>query len=330
MSSRIVSAPARIVASGCYVPERVLTNTDFESMLDTNDEWIVQRTGIKQRHVVSDGQHASHMAFGAIDDLLAHHPGIAIATIDYVLVATTTSDYVYPSVAAMIQDRYGIPTTAGALDISGACAGFAYAINLATGLLATGQASRVLVVAADALTRSADYTDRSTCVLFGDGAGALVIEHSDTPAILGMTAGADGSAGKFLFRTNMRFDINGTVDDTRLLRQDGRNVFRWVIENIPSTIAQILDRAGLTMADIDWFAPHSANLRMIEALNKRLDFPMEKTLVSVVDYGNTSAVSIPLALIPAAREGRVKTGDRILLIGFGGGLVSAGNVIIWQ
>lgn len=326
---RILAAHARVAATGMFVPERILTNADFEKLVDTNDEWIVQRTGIKTRHVVSEGEHASHLAFNAIDDLLEHHPDVEIETIDYILVASTTSDYVYPSLAAMIQDRFGVPTTAGALDISGACAGFAYGINLATGLLASGQATRVLVVAADALTRSADYTDRSTCVLFGDGAGVVLIEQSEKPGILGMTSGSDGSAGKYLFRTNFRFDINGTVDDTGLLRQDGRNVFRWVIENIPNTIASILERAGLTLDDIDWFAPHSANLRMIEALNKRIGFPMEKTLLSVVDYGNTSGVSVPLALIPATRDGRVKSGDRVLIIGFGGGLVSAGNVLVW-
>ncbi len=326
---RILAAHARVAAAGIFVPERVLTNADFEKLVDTNDEWIVQRTGIKTRHVVSEGEHASTLAFGAIDDLLEHHPDVELETIDYILVASTTSDYVYPSLAAMIQDRFGIPTTAGALDISGACAGFAYGINLATGLLASGQAARVLVVAADALTRSADYTDRSTCVLFGDGAGVVLVEQSEKPGILGMTSGSDGSAGKYLFRTNFRSDINGTVDETRLLRQDGRNVFRWVIENIPDTIASILERAGLTLDDIDWFAPHSANLRMIEGLNKRIGFPMEKTLLSVVDYGNTSAVSVPLALVPATRDGRVKSGDRILVIGFGGGLVSAGCVLVW-
>ncbi|MHB8145950.1 MAG: beta-ketoacyl-ACP synthase 3 [Vulcanimicrobiaceae bacterium] len=328
--SRVISAPARVAATGMFVPQRVLANADFEKLVDTNDEWIVQRTGIKTRHVVSESEHSSDLAFGAIDDLLEHHPDIEIETVDYILVASTTPDYVYPSLAAMIQDRYGIPTTAGALDISGACAGFVYAINLATGLIATRQATRVLAIAADALTRSADYTDRSTCVLFGDGAGVALIEHSGVPAILGMTAGADGSAGKFLYRTNLRFDINGTTDETRLLRQDGRNVFRWVMENIPLTIASILDRAGLTLDEIDWFVPHSANLRMIEALARRIEFPMEKTLLSIVDYGNTSAVSIPLALIPAVRDGRIKAGDRILLTAFGGGLVSAGNVIVWQ
>ena len=327
MSARIVSAPARVAAFGAFAPARILTNADFEAMLDTNDEWIVQRTGIKTRHVVSEGEHASHLAIGAVEDLIAHYPGADIASVDYVIVSSTTSDYVYPSVAAMLQTHYGMTLRTGAVDITATCAGFCYAINLACGLVASGQAERVLAIAAEALTRSADYTDRSTCVLFGDGAGAALIERSDTPGISGMSSGADGSAGKFLYRTNLRFDIDGVVDESKLLRQNGRNVFRWVIENIPGEVHRILNRAGMTLDDIDWFVPHSANLRMIEALTKNLGIPMEKTLLSIVEFGNTSSASIPLALVPAIRDGRVKRGDKILTIGFGGGLVSAGCVI---
>jgi 3-oxoacyl-[acyl-carrier-protein] synthase III len=325
---RIVAAPARLGAVGMHVPARVLANADFEKMFETSDEWIVQRTGIRTRHVVSEGEYSSHLAIGAIDNLLAKNPGVRLADVDYIIVATTTPDYSYPSVAAMLQDHYGLPTSVGALDIATACAGFAYGINLACGAIASGESDRVLVVAADALTRSVDYTDRSTAVLFGDGGGAAIIERSDEPRILGMTHGADGSGGKFLYRTGVRTEINGKVDESRLLRQDGRDVYRWVLENVPKDVARILERAGLTFADIDWFVPHSANLRMIEALNKRLEFPMERTLLSVCDYGNTSAVSIPLALIPALRDGSVKPGQRVLVMGFGGGLVSAGQVLL--
>lgn len=328
MSGRTVAAPARVAALGAYAPQRILSNADFEQMLDTNDEWIVQRTGIKTRHVVSDGEHASHLAIGAIDDLIAHHPNADVVGADFVIVSSTTSDYVYPSLAAMVQTKYGMSLRTGAVDIAATCAGFCYAINLACGLIASGQAERVLAIAAEALTRSADYTDRSTCVLFGDGAGAALIERSEQPGILGMASGADGSAGKYLYRTNLRYDIDGIVDESRLLRQNGRNVFRWVIENIPNEVHRILDRSGMTLDEIDWFVPHSANLRMIETLNKYLDFPMEKTLLSIVEFGNTSSASIPLALVPAIRDGRVKRGDKVLVIGFGGGLVNAGCVII--
>lgn len=329
MNKTIVSAPARIAALGIYAPEAVLTNADFERRLDTSDEWIVKRTGIRRRHRVADDQHTSHLAIAAVDDLFAHHPERSIRDVDYLIVGSSTPDYAYPSVSAMLQAHYGLPRTVGALDISTACAGFAYGINLATGLIGTGQIRRALVIVADALTRSVDYTDRSTAVLFGDGAGAALVEYSAEPAIFGMDAGADGSGGKFLYRTGLRTEINGIVDTSRLLHQEGAAVYRWVLENVPLAIARILDRAGMTLADIDWFVPHSANMRMIEALDKRLPFPFERTLLSVEEYGNTSAVSIPLALVPAVRDGRVRPGHRLLLMGFGGGLVTAGNVLVW-
>lgn len=312
-----------------YAPDKILTNDDFAARLDTSDEWIVKRTGIRRRHVVAPDQYSSHLAIAAVDDLLAHHPEVRVEDIDYIIVASSTPDYAYPSLSAMLQAHYGLAKTVGALDVTAACAGFAYGINLATGLIGTGQVRRVLVIAADALTRSIDYTDRSTCVLFGDGAGAALIEHRADPAIFGMDAGADGTGGKFLYRTALRTEINGVENGSGLLHQEGPAVYRWVLENVPPAIFRILDRAGLTLDDIDWFAPHSANLRMIEALAKRLPFPIERTLLSVEEYGNTSAVSIPLALVPAVRDGRVKPGQRVLLIGFGGGLVTAGNVIVW-
>ncbi len=325
----IVSARARIAALGMYTPERVVANADFEQQLDTSDEWIVKRTGIRRRRRVADDQHTSHLAIAAVDDLLAHHHDVAISDVDYLIVGSSTPDYAYPSVSAMLQAHYGLPRTVGALDISTACAGFAYGLNLAAGLIGTGQIRRALVIVADALTRSVDYTDRSTAVLFGDGAGAALVEYSEQPAIFGMDAGADGNGGKFLYRTGLRTEINGVVDTSRLLRQEGSAVYRWVMENVPLAVFRILDRAGLTLGDIDWFVPHSANMRMIEALDKRLPFPIERTLLSVEEYGNTSAVSIPLALVPAVRDGRVRPGQRLLLVGFGGGLVTAGNVLLW-
>ncbi len=326
----IVSAPARIAALGIYAPERIVTNADFERRLNTSDEWIVQRTGIRRRRAVAEGQYSSHLAIAAVEDLLAHNPHVRVEEIDYIIVGSSTPDYAYPSLSAMLQNHFNLPPTVGALDISTACAGFTYGINLAAGLIGTHQVRRVLVIVADALTRSIDYSDRSTSVLFGDGAGAALVEYSDQPAIFGMDAGADGSGGKFLYRTALRTDINDVVDSTRLLRQEGSAVYRWVLENVPSVAYRVLERAGMSLADVDWFVPHSANLRMIEALDKRLPFPIERTLISVEEYGNTSAVSIPLALVPAVRDGRVKAGDRVLLVGFGGGLVTAGNVVIWS
>ncbi|MBV8116479.1 MAG: beta-ketoacyl-ACP synthase 3 [Candidatus Eremiobacteraeota bacterium] len=324
-----VWAPARIAAVGAYVPPEVLTNADFERRLETSDEWIVKRTGIRRRHIAAADQHTSHLAIAAVDDLLVHHPETQMSDVDYIIVGSSTPDYAYPSISAMLQAHYGLRPTVGALDISTACAGFAYGINLAAGLIGTGQVRRVLVIVADVLSRSVDYADRSTAVLFGDGAGAALVEYSAEPAIFGMDAGADGNGGKFLYRTALRTDINGIVDASRLLRQEGSAVYRWVLENIPAAVGRILARAGMTLEDIDWFVPHSANLRMIEALDKRLPFPIEKTLTSIEEHGNTSAVSMPLALVPAVRDGRVRPGQRLLLMGFGGGLVMAGNVLLW-
>ena len=328
MTDRLVSAPARVSAFGMYVPQRVLTNADFERMFETSDEWIVQRTGIRTRHVVAENEYSSHLAIGAIDDLLAHHPQVDLRRIDYLIVNSTTPDYAYPSVSAQLQAHYDLPKSTGALDIATACAGFAYAVNLACGLIASGECDRVLAIAADSLTRSVDYTDRSTAVLFGDGAGVALIERSAAPQIFGMSHGSDGTGGRFLYRTAARTEINGEIDESRQLRQNGREVYRWVLENVPNDIARILRRSGLTLEQIDWFVPHSANLRMIEALCKRIGFPIERTLLSVTEYGNTSAVSIPLALIPAVRDGRVKPGERVLIMGFGGGLVTSGCVAV--
>jgi len=324
-----LAAPVRMSALGMYVPETVITNADLQRIVETSDEWILQRTGIRTRRRVAENQYTSDLCVRAVEDLLRNSPGVSPSSIEYILLATTTPDYVYPSVAALVQDRVGIPTSAGALDISAACAGFCSAMNLGAALIASGQTRNALIVAGESLTRSVDYTDRSTCVLFGDGAAAALLEYDERCALAGMDSGSDGSAGPALYRTATRRDINGTVDESGLLRQVGRDVYRWVLENVPATIDRILKRAGLRRSEIDWFIPHSANMRMIEALCKRIGFPLERTLTSLVEYGNTSSVSIPLALIPAVRNGTVKPGDKILMVGFGGGLVTSGNVLTW-
>jgi len=324
-----IAAPVRMSAMGMYAPQQVISNQDLERIVETSDEWILQRTGIRTRRRVAENEYTSDLCIAAVEDLLRSDPGVKPENIEFVLLATTTPDYVYPSVAALVQDRMGIPTSAGALDISAACAGFCSAMNLGAALIASGQTRNALIIAGESLTRSVDYTDRSTCVLFGDGAAATLLEYDERRLLSGMDYGSDGSAGPALYRTSTRRDINGTVDESGLLRQVGRDVYRWVLENVPNTIDRILKRAGLELSDIDWFIPHSANMRMIEALCKRINFPLERTLESLVQYGNTSAVSIPLALIPAVRNGTIKAGDKILLVGFGGGLVTSGNVLTW-
>ena len=324
-----LSAPVRASAAGMYVPDAVITNEDLARMVDTSDEWIVQRTGIRRRRRVAENEFASDLAASAVADLLRAHPEVDVRGIDFILSSSTTPDYVYPSIAALLQDRFDVPRSAGALDLSAACAGFCSAMNLGAALIQGNQARTVLIVATEALTRSVDYTDRSTCVLFGDGAAAMLLERDERCALAGMDWGSDGSAGPALYRTATRGDIAGVQDGSGFLRQAGADVYRWVLENIPAAVDRILDRASMQLDEVDWFVPHSANMRMIEALCKRIGMPLERTLTSVEEYGNTSAVSIPLALIPAVRDGRVQSGDRILLVGFGGGLVSAGAVLTW-
>ncbi len=215
------------------------------------------------------GEYASTVAIGAIDDLFTHNPQYTIRDVDYIIAGSSTADYAFPSLSAMVQAHYQMPLTVGAVDISTACAGFTYGLNLAAGLVASGQAERVLVVVGDALTRTIDYTDRATCVLFGDGGGAALVERSEQPGIFGMSAGSDGTAGAFLYRTAVRQEVNGIIDTSRLVRQEGASIYRWVMEHIPEAIEIVLSRAGLSLHDIDWFVPHSANARMIEALDHR-------------------------------------------------------------
>jgi 3-oxoacyl-[acyl-carrier-protein] synthase III len=328
VSTRLVSAPARLGAVGYALPERVMTNDEFAPFFETSDEWIVQRSGIRTRRVVADGQYASHLAIAAVEDLLADNPHVDIASIDYIIAASTTPDYVFPGIASQLQTHFGLPLDTGAIDISAACAGFAYGVNLACGTIASGECDRVLVVVSEAITRSLDYTDRTTAILFGDGAAAAIVERSDVPRIFGLSHGSDGSAGRFLYRTATRAEINGIVDERHMVVQNGREVYRWVLENVPNDVERILARAHATIADIDWFVPHSANLRMVEALAKRVGVPMERTLTSMVEFGNTVSASIPLALFPAMRDGRVKPGERVLMVGFGGGVVTSGSVVV--
>lgn len=329
MKSAVLRAPVSVAATGMYLPQRIVTNDDLAQFVDTSDEWIVQRTGIHTRRRVAENEFASDLAESAVRDLLSRHPHVDPQGIEYILVSSTTPDYVYPSISALLQDRFSIPRSSGALDVSAACAGFCSILNIGAALIASHQAQRVLLVASEALTRTVDYADRSTCVLFGDGAAAMLLVRDERCALAGMDAGSDGSAGPSLYRTALRCEMGGVCDDSGLLRQNGRDVYRWVLENIPTAIDRILNRADMTLEEINWFVPHSANLRMIEAPCKRINYPLERTLTSIGEFGNTSAVSIPLALIPAVRNGTVKAGDKLLLVGFGGGLVSAGAVLTW-
>lgn len=320
---------AAITGLGAYVPEKVLDNAWFEERIETNDEWIRSRTGIKTRRMVAEDQSNLDMCYEATQDL-AQRYNKDISQIDFILVSTITPDQVMPTVASQLQDRLGL-VGAGAMDLSAACAGFTYGLIVAQGLIMSGAAKNVLVVGSETLTRIVDYTDRSMAILFGDGAGAAWVEGSDSPQIHGSLQGAEGDKGKELYLSTRSTAVNGhPILADGFMHQDGRKVFRWAVGKVSQYVQQLIKDTGLTPDDIDWFIPHSANTRIIDALAKAAGIPLEKTLESVSVYGNTSSASIPLAMHRGLDAGKLKKGDKILVMGFGGGLSYAGMIFTWM
>ena len=319
---------AKITALGVYAPEKVVDNDYFTSFLDTNDEWIQTRTGIKTRRYAGPEEFTSDLCLGAAKNLIEQN-GADLKDVDFIIVATITGDHTVPSIASQMQSKLGIEN-AGSVDIAGACAGFVYAIILAKGLVSSGMYKKVLVFGSECLTKFTDFTDRTSCILFGDGAGAALIEASEKTNILQFVSGTDGTGGKELYLTNMRDNINGVqVKVNNKIVQNGRAVFKWAVQTIINKTGELLENAGLTVDDIDWMVPHSANMRILEAISQGTKIPMEKILESVSEYGNTSSASIPLALGKGIKDGKVKKGDKLLMIGFGGGLTYAGVIIEW-
>ncbi|GGH75372.1 3-oxoacyl-[acyl-carrier-protein] synthase-3 [Pullulanibacillus pueri] len=325
-----MQSKARITAIGTYTPKKILTNADMEKIVETSDEWIVQRTGIKERRIAADDEFSSDLAIQAVNQLVANY-NTSIQDVDLILVSTTTPDYPFPSVASQVQARLGIKNT-GAIDLNATCAGFAYALHLANGLVTSGANKKVLVIGAETLSKVTDYTDRTSCILFGDAAGAVLVEYDEeNPSFIESVMGSDGDAGIHLYRTG----LSQKMQDVDLIAsekmvQNGREVYKWVMKNVPNCIQELLNKAHMSMTDVDWFVPHSANMRIVEALCERLDFPVEKALTSLTYIGNTSSASIPLAIDFAVKEGRIKTGETLLLHGFGGGLVQSGVLLKWQ
>ncbi len=324
----VLRTTLRIAGLGTYVPEHRITNEELSAIVDTDDEWIQRRTGIRERRKARPDEFTSDLCLGAVDALVAG--GASLAAVDYVVAATISPDYQFPSVSAIVQNKLGLRNV-GAIDISAACAGFVYALDLADALISTGRARNVLVVAGETLTKITDYSDRSMCILFGDGAGAALVTPDDGlgSGILARRLNSDGAAGKHLFMTALKKEIAGIVEPEHLMRQNGRAVYEWVVTNVTAGINELLSSAQLAPHEIDWFIPHSANMRMTEAVRERCRIPAEKTLTSMRWFGNTSTASIPLALAPAIADGRIKRGDRVLLYGFGGGLVEAGLLLRW-
>lgn len=323
------NSQARITAIGSAVPEKRLTNPDLERMVDTSDEWIVQRTGIKERRVADDSQFTSDLAIRAVQHLIANY-NQDVKDVDMIIVSTTTPDYPFPSVATQVQAAFGIERT-GAFDLNATCAGFTYGLQVANALITSGTHQKVLVIGAETLTKVTDYTDRTTCILFGDGAGAMLVERDvERPSFLSMIQGTEGRGGIHLYRSGISKQMDGQpLSGNGSIVQNGREVYKWAVQVVPRSIFELLEQSELTVEDIDWFIPHSANLRMIESICERVGIPTERMLQSLVWNGNTSSATIPLAIDQAVREGKIKNGDRLLLFGFGGGLTYTGMVVEW-
>lgn len=321
---------ARVTALGSYVPEKILSNTDLEKMVETSDEWIVQRTGIHERRITADNEYSSDMAEKAVENLLERFP-TSIEDVDLILAATITPDYVTPSVSSVIHGRMGFPESTGVMDLNAACSGFVYALQVANSMITTGQCRKVLVISTEVLSKITDYEDRNTCVLFGDGAGAAMVElDEENPGFFAAYFGSQGKSGKKLYCTGMSDKIEKEEPETvNYLYQDGRAVYTFVISTVPKSVNAMLESAGMSASDIDWFIPHSANLRMVHSIGKKLGFSEDKTLTSLEYYGNTSSATIPLALSDAEKEGKLKRGDKLALYGFGGGLTHSGVIIEW-
>lgn len=308
---------ARITGTGSCLPGAPVSNDDLVARgIDTSDAWIVERTGIRTRHLAESGQSASDLACAAAQRAMAA-AGCLPADIDLVIVATSTPDYIFPSTAALLQAKLGITHGAAAFDVQAVCSGFIYGLTVAEKFLRSGSHRRALVVGAEVFSRILDWTDRGTCVLFGDGAGAVVLEAADAPGILASALHADGSYHGILSVPGGV--ASGQVTGDPFLRMDGQAVFKFAVKVLADVANEVLDTAGLGIDDVDWLIPHQANVRILQSTAKRLGVPGERVITTVDMHGNTSAASIPLALDLAVRDGRVKPGQRLVLEGVGGG-----------
>ena len=325
-----MSIPRSVVAGvGAYLPARVVTNDDLAKFVDTSDEWIVERSGIRQRHFAADGELTSDMALKAAEAALVHAQMDA-QDIDLIVMATTTPDNTFPASATTVQAALGIHHGA-AFDIQAVCSGFVYAVSVADNFLKAGQFKNALVIGAETFSRLLDFEDRTTCVLFGDGAGAIVLSASE---------GEGGVADRGVLTAHLHSDgrhkeklyVDGGPSSTQSVghvRMIGRDVFRHAVVNIADVINEALEATGLTIADIDWFVPHQANKRILDGTAKRIGLPEEKVVMTVGEHGNTSAASVPLALDKAVKDGRIKRGDLVLLEAMGGGFTWGSALIRW-
>lgn len=323
---------AKIIGTGSYVPPDILTNADFEKIVDTSDEWIVTRTGIKERHVTSNGIHSSDMAVGASKRAL-EMAGCSNDEIDVVIVGTVTPDYRLPSTACVVQEKMGLPNAVG-FDIVAACAGFINGLSISASLIESGRYNKALVVGVEKLTSFTNYSDRNTCVLFGDAAGAAVVSRGEgNGGVLSTFMKSDGRMRELLWA-----EVGGTVnpyssdfayDGRDKIRMNGSDVFKVAVREMGRAAQSVIDDAGLKPSDIALIIPHQANIRIIDALAKRLKVGTDKVFINIEKYGNTSSASVPLALDEANRAGKIKPGDNVLMVAFGGGLIWGAALVRW-
>ena len=319
----------KIIGSGAYMPANIVTNDDLAKRVDTSDEWIRERTGIRQRHIVADGEKTSDLALAAARAAI-QDAGIDVSDLDMVICATTTPDETFPATATIVQSKLGM-TRGAAFDLQAVCSGFIYGLSVADNMIRGGQAKTVLLIGAESMSRLLDWSDRTTCVLFGDGAGAVILQGYE---------GRGGNADQGILNTRIFSDgrmhdmlyVDGGPSSTQTtghLRMQGKEVFRHAVTNIAAAITASADAAGVAVADIDWFVPHQANQRILDGTGRKLGIPGEKVISTVALHGNTSAASVPLALETAVRDGRIKRGDLILLEAMGGGFTWGAALIRW-
>jgi 3-oxoacyl-[acyl-carrier-protein] synthase-3 len=317
---------SRIIGTGSYLPEKILTNFDLERMVDTTDDWISSRTGIRNRHIAAENQATSDLALHASQRAI-QAAGIDPQQIDLIIVATTTPDLVFPSTACILQEKLGIKSRGPAFDIQAVCSGFVYALATADQFVRGGQSKCALVVGAETFSRIVDWTDRNTCVLFGDGAGAVVLQASETPGIISTHLHADGGYQDLLTVEGGGCGLNR--NGLPRVVMDGAGVFKFAVGVLDSIVEETLSANGMQKSDINWLVPHQANIRIIQATAKKLGMSMDNVVVTVDRHGNTSAASIPLALDTAVRDGRIKPGDTILMEGVGGGFTWGSALVRW-
>ncbi|MFF2482690.1 beta-ketoacyl-ACP synthase III [Paenibacillus sp. NPDC058071] len=329
----MVSIPSvGIIGSGKYVPDRILTNQELEQMVETNDEWIVTRTGIRERRLVAPEQATSDLGYEA-SKIALKAAGLTPEDIDLIIVATITPDMFFPSTACLIQEKLGAKRAA-AFDLSAACSGFIYGLATASSMISSGLYKHVLVIGAESLSRITDYTDRNTCILFGDGAGAVVLGPvPEGRGFKSFVLGADGAGGELLKvgggGSRMPSSTESVTGKHHFIHMAGNEVFKFAVRIMGGAAEEALEKAGYTKEDIDLLIPHQANIRIIQSALNRLDLPEEKAMINLDKYGNVSAGSIPIALAEAVEQGRVNEGDCLVLVGFGGGLTWGASVLIW-